>query len=90
VILYEMLVGELPFTADTPVAVLLQHISAPPPPIHLRAPDLPPALDKVLDRALAKKPEERYPSGAALVEAVQQAWGLTPRSGEPGLSRRFP
>jgi len=90
VILYEMLVGELPFTADTPVAVLLQHISATPPPIHLRAPDLPPALDKVLERALAKKPEERYPSGAALVEAVQQAWGLTPRPGEPGLSRRFP
>ncbi len=85
VILYEMLVGELPFTADTPVAVLLKHISAPPPPIHLRAPDLPPALDKVLDRALAKKPEERYPSGAALVEAVQQAWGLAPRSGKPGL-----
>ena len=98
VILYEMLAGELPFTADTPVAVLLQHISATPPPIHLRAPDLPPALDKVLKRALAKKPEERYPSGAALVQAVEQAWsrpvgpgwGLTPRPGEPGASRRFP
>ncbi len=81
VILYEMLAGELPFTADTPVAVLLQHISTAPPSIHLRAPDLPPALDKVLARALAKKPEERYPSGAALVEAVRQAWGLTPRTG---------
>ena len=81
VIVYEMLVGELPFTADTPVAVLLQHISATPPPIHLRAPDLPPALDNVLERALAKKPEERYPNGAALVEAVQQAWGLAPRAG---------
>ena len=89
VILYEMLVGELPFTADTPVAVLLQHISATPPPIHLRAPDLPPALDKVLDRALAKKPEERYPTGAALVQAVQQAWGLAPGTEEPGL-KRFP
>lgn len=81
VILYEMLAGELPFTADTPVAVLLQHISTAPPSIHLRAPDLPPALDQVLARALAKKPEERYPSGAVLVEAVQQAWGLTPRTG---------
>ena len=90
VILYEMLVGELPFTADTPVAVLLQHISATPPSIRLRAPDRPPALDSVLDRALAKKPEERYPSGAALVEAVEQAWGLTTRLGESGLSRRLP
>jgi len=90
VILYEMLVGELPFTADTPVAVLLQHISAAPPSIHLRAPDLPPALDKVLERALAKKPEERYPSGAALVQAVEQAWGLPRHGGEPGLSRRAP
>jgi tRNA A-37 threonylcarbamoyl transferase component Bud32 len=80
VILYEMLVGELPFTADTPVAVLLKHLSDTPPPLHLRAPDLPPALDKVLDRALAKKPEERYPSGAALVQAVEQACGL----GAPG------
>ncbi len=74
VILYEMLAGELPFTADTPVAVLLKHLSDTPPPLHLRVPDLPPALDQVLQRALAKKPEDRYPNGAALVQAVEQAW----------------
>jgi serine/threonine-protein kinase len=89
VILYEMLVGELPFTADTPVAVLLKHLSDPPPPLHLRAPDLPSALDKVLDRALAKRPEERYPSGAALVQAVEQAWGLDLPS-PPGASGGSP
>ncbi len=77
VVLYEMLTGELPFTADTPVAVLLKHISDTPTPVHLRAPDLPPALDDVLNRALAKKPEDRYPSGAALVAAVERAWGLS-------------
>jgi tRNA A-37 threonylcarbamoyl transferase component Bud32 len=76
VILYEMLVGELPFTADTPVAVLLKHISDRPPSARLRVPDLPPEIDEVLERALAKKPEERYNSGAALVHAVEQAWGL--------------
>lgn len=76
VILYEMLVGELPFTADTPVAVLLKHISDTPPPVHQRVPDLPLELDRVLDRALAKKPEDRFPSGAALVRAMEQAWGL--------------
>ena len=75
VILYEMLSGELPFTGDTPVAVLLKHISDTPPPLHLRVPDIPPALDKVLEKALAKKPQDRYPNGAALVHAVEQAWG---------------
>lgn len=86
VILYEMLVGELPFTADTPVAVLLKHISATPPPLHLRVPELPLALERVLDRALAKRPEERYPSGAALVEAVQQAWGPGLPPGPPAAT----
>jgi tRNA A-37 threonylcarbamoyl transferase component Bud32 len=80
VILYEMLAGELPFTADTPVAVLLKHMSDTPPPLRLRALDLPPALDQVLARALAKRPEERFPTGAALVQAVEQAW----RTAEPG------
>jgi tRNA A-37 threonylcarbamoyl transferase component Bud32 len=75
VILYEMLAGELPFTGDTPVAVLMKHISDTPPALGLRVPDLPPALDEVLQGALAKNPEDRYPSGAALIQAVEAAWG---------------
>ncbi len=82
VILYEMLSGALPFTADTPVAVLMKHMSDEPPPIRMRVPDLPAALDQVLDRALAKKPEDRYPSGAALVRAVEAAWNAD--QGHPG------
>ena len=76
VILYEMLAGELPFTADTPVAVLLKHISDAPPSVRMRVPNLPAELDRVLERALSKKPGDRYPSGAALVRAVEAAWGL--------------
>ncbi|MGD2206673.1 MAG: serine/threonine-protein kinase, partial [Anaerolineae bacterium] len=75
VILFEMLAGELPFTADTPVAVLLKHISDAPPSIHRRVPGIPPAVDDALERALAKKPKDRYPTGAALVRVVEQAWG---------------
>ena len=78
VILYEMLTGELPFTADTPVAVLMKHMSDTPPSIRTRAPELPETLARVMDRALAKIPEERYPTGAALVQAVEQAWSLDP------------
>jgi hypothetical protein len=80
VILYEMLTGDLPFTADTPVAVLMKHMSDAPPSIRTRAPNLPEALAQVMDRALAKTPQERYPTGAALVQAVEEAWGLDPAS----------
>ena len=76
IILYEMLTGGLPFTADTPVAVLLKHMSDAPLPIRQVVPDLPAALEQVLERALAKKPEDRYSTGAALVQAVEEAWGL--------------
>jgi tRNA A-37 threonylcarbamoyl transferase component Bud32 len=76
VILYEMLAGELPFTGDTPVAVLLKHISDRPPALQIRVPDLPPALDEILQQALAKNPEDRFSSGAALVQAVEAAWGM--------------
>jgi serine/threonine protein kinase len=82
VILYEMLTGDLPFTADTPVAVLLKHMSDAPPSIRARVPELPEALAQVMDRALAKDPQERYPTGAALVRAVEQAW--SPDSAPPG------
>jgi tRNA A-37 threonylcarbamoyl transferase component Bud32 len=84
VILYEMLTGDLPFTADTPVAVLLKHMSDAPPSIRMRVPDLPEALAEVMDRALAKDPQERYASGAALVHAVESAWGLDAPSAEDG------
>jgi tRNA A-37 threonylcarbamoyl transferase component Bud32 len=74
VILYEMLAGALPFTADTPVAVLMKHMSDQPPSIRMRVPDLPATLDGVLERALAKAPRDRYPTGADLLRAVEQAW----------------
>src|SRR5579859_236545 len=56
VLMYEMLTGEVPFSGDTPVEIAMKHLStAPEPPSKLR-PDVPPALDKVVLRALAKDP----------------------------------
>lgn len=73
VIAFEMLSGELPFYADLPVAVLLKHIYDPPPSIGAIKPGLPAGLDAVLQRALAKQPQERYPTAAAFMTAYQQA-----------------
>ena len=73
VVLYELVTGKVPFDADTPLAVIQQHISAPlPMPSSLRS-DIPEALERVILRALAKDPEDRYPSAAEMLEAVEGA-----------------
>ena len=62
VVLYELLTGQRPFTADNMDALLKKILEQPPaPPTKLRA-DLPKALDAILFRALAKTPEQRYPT----------------------------
>jgi len=61
VVCYEMLTGQVPFGGETP-AVLHAHVYEPLPPLRSRRPDLPPALEKVLEKALAKEPEARYDS----------------------------
>jgi beta-lactam-binding protein with PASTA domain/predicted Ser/Thr protein kinase len=62
IVLYELLTGKVPFTGDSPVEIAMKHISAPPePPSRLRA-DVPAELDKIVLRALAKSPQQRYKS----------------------------
>ncbi|NJN55741.1 MAG: serine/threonine protein kinase [Anaerolineae bacterium] len=73
IVLFEMLAGELPFTADTPVALLLQHMQATPPPLTIKAPNLPPDLELVLMQSLAKDPENRYTTAGQFAAALQRA-----------------
>jgi eukaryotic-like serine/threonine-protein kinase len=62
VVLYELLTGKTPFEGDTPVEIAMKHLSnTPQAPSELR-PDIPPELDMVVLRALAKDPDERYQS----------------------------
>ena len=70
VVLYEILAGRVPFAADTPMATALAHLHQPPPSVHDLAPGLPPSAGDMLAKGLAKCPEDRYQSGAALTEAV--------------------
>jgi len=70
VVLYEMLTKELPFDADTPVGVAMQHVSAPPPsPLEFN-PSIPVEVEAIVMRALAKDPADRFPTATALANAL--------------------
>src|SRR3954464_2074610 len=62
VVLYELLAGTPPFRGDSFVAVAVQHVNDPTPSISLVRPDVPLRLDAALRRAMAKQPEDRFPS----------------------------
>lgn len=59
---YHMLAGKPPFEADTPLAVALHHLKSTPEPLEKLRPDLPIGLCRMIERMLAKKPEDRYAS----------------------------
>jgi serine/threonine protein kinase len=61
-VLYELLTGEVPFPGDNFVAVALRHINEPPPSVRERRPDVSPRLDAAVQRAMAKRPRDRFSS----------------------------
>lgn len=73
VILYEMVVGRVPFNADTPYAIVHQHIYNPLPAPTSIDPSIPQAVEDVLTKALAKQPADRYPSANAMIAAFRAA-----------------
>ena len=75
---FEMLSGTVPFKRELPIAVLYAHLSTPPPRLTSIRKDLPPAVDDVLARAMAKSPDDRYPSCADFADALREALALDP------------
>lgn len=73
VILFEMLTGRVPFDGDSPVAIAMKQVSESPPPPSNINPAVPPALDSVVLRALAKDPANRYASAAEMHSALDAA-----------------
>jgi serine/threonine-protein kinase len=67
---YQMLAGELPFRANNTPSMMMKHISELPRPLRERRPDVPPVLANAIERALAKKPEDRWSSAAEMRDAV--------------------
>ena len=60
VVLYEMLTNEVPYPGENFVAVAMRHINEEPPPIRDKRPDVSPRLEAAVQRAMAKRPEDRF------------------------------
>lgn len=73
IILYEMITGRVPFVADTPLAVILKHISDPLPPPSVIKADIPESIERVILKALAKEPVDRYASAGEFLSAWKRA-----------------
>src|SRR5438046_224498 len=70
IVAYQMLAGDTPFRATNTPAMLMKHVSEPPPPLRLLRPDVPKSLADAVERALAKRPEERWAAAADFRDAV--------------------
>ena len=73
IVLYEMLTGRVPFEADSAVTIALKHLTEAPEPPSVHRPDVHPALEAVVMRALAKDPADRYETAADLAADLRAA-----------------
>ena len=90
IILYQMLTGQVPFTADSPVAISLKHIQACPTPPGELNDAIPQAVEDVILKALAKKPDGRYQQAEALANAYWQALKQEPESAQDKEPNEIP
>jgi serine/threonine-protein kinase len=88
---FELLTGMPPFPREEATAVMYAQLADPPPPVGSRRADLPPSLDHVLARALAKAPADRYSSCQEFADALLEMLGpALPRTGLPALEESVP
>ncbi len=87
---FEMLSGAPPFNRDQRMAVLWAQLSEPPPHLSARRPDLPPVVDEVMAKALAKSPVDRYAKCMDLAVALRAAFGLAPDGAAAPRARPAP
>ncbi len=73
VILYELLSGHVPFMGESPTAIMMKHLQEPAPSLLDERKDVPASVGRVVARAMAKRPEDRYQSAGELAEALTVA-----------------
>jgi serine/threonine-protein kinase len=72
VLLFQMMTGQLPYEADTPLAVVMKHVNSPTPLPVTFNPEIPDALQTIIVKAMAKIPDDRYATAAELAVALRQ------------------
>ena len=87
-VVYEMLVGEPPFTGANVPAIIARTLSERVPSIRIVRPDVPPVLEDAVRRALAKSPNDRFPSAEAFAHALRACADAEVPSADPPRSRR--
>lgn len=91
IVLYQLLAGERPFRGDSLVAIASRIVKDDPPPLSAKRPDAPAALRRVVDRCLAKKPEQRFQNGQELADALKKVLvQMDEQSREQGQRRIVP
>ncbi len=88
VVLYEMLTGELPYVAETPVGVVMQHVGGVSRSPRDADPDIPEEIDTIAGRLLSRNPEERYPDAATLAEGLERIVETLPQRPGNGVRDR--
>jgi serine/threonine-protein kinase len=84
VLLYELLTGEVPYSGDNFMAVAMRHLRDPVPSVRKRRPDVPERVDEIVARAMAKQPEDRYPTMEAMLGALEAALAQETPEGDTG------
>jgi len=82
IILYEMVTGRVPYVADTPLAVILKHVTHPLPLPSSLKPDIPEAIERVILKALAKNPEDRFATVGDFLTAWKSSLDVKTSSGQ--------
>jgi serine/threonine-protein kinase len=83
VLTYELLTGEKPFFSDQAFEIIAMHAKSPPPRLRVRAPGMSEALEAVILKAMAKRPEDRYQTAAEMADALAQVPESTTPSHAP-------
>lgn len=89
-VLFECLTGKPPFARDTDLRVIFAHVNEPPPLLTAARPELPPQIDAVMQRALAKEPDERYSTCSELLTDAAAALDLGAPAKAPLIRKTIP